>query len=307
MDYKNYYDVLGVNKNASEKEIKSAYRKLARQYHPDVNPDNPQAERKFKEVNEAYEVLGSSDKRQKYDQLGADWKRWQQTGQRPGDFDWSQWMGPGSSGGPNNVNFDDILGSDFSDFFSSIFAGGSPGGRTQYQTRARTGQDIEHTIQITLPEAYHGTIRTLSNDGRRLEVKIPAGAKTGTKVRVRGEGHIGYNGGASGDLYLNVKVAEHDQFDRKEQNLYVTIPVSLYTAVLGGEVKVPTLAGEVTLTIPSGSQNGQKFRLRGKGMPNLRQSTEYGDLYATLDVRLPMSLSTEQKTLFEQLQTLDKS
>ena len=318
MEYKDYYKTLGVNKNATDKEIKSAFRKLARKHHPDVNPNDPQAEARIKEINEAYEVLGDSEKRAKYDQLGTDWQDWQRGGGRPGDFDWSRWTtAPGGErahvryGTPEDL--EDLFGSGspFSDFFDSIFGG--LGGRargfggtqgSERQSRLRRGQDLEHEIEISLAEAFHGTTRLLSKDGRRLEVRIPPGAKTGTRVRVRGEGGGGVTGGQAGDLYLKVRVATDARFERKGDDLHMSVPVDLYTAVLGGEVRVATLAGEVKLKVPAGSQNGQVFRLRGKGMPKLRQPAEHGDLYARLDVRLPTNLTPEQRELFEQLRRL---
>jgi len=322
MDYKDYYKVLGVDKNATEKEIKSAFRKLAREHHPDVNPDNPQAEARFKEVNEAYEVLSDPEKRAKYDRLGTDWQRWQQAGGPPGDFDWSQWTtSPG--GGRAHVRYstpedlEDLFGSGsiFSDFFTGIFGGlggatrrsGGFGGFEgfEYQSRPQRGQDLEHEVEISLAEAYHGTTRLLSKDARRLEVKIPPGAKTGTRVRVRGEGGTGTASGQAGDLYLKVKVAADPRFERKGDQLHVVVPTDLYTAVLGGEVLVPTLTGDVKLKVPAGSQNGRVFRLRGKGMPKMRQPTEYSDLYARLDVRLPTKLTPKQRELFEQLRRLE--
>ncbi|MCB0209633.1 MAG: J domain-containing protein [Anaerolineae bacterium] len=321
MEYKDYYKTLGVSKSASEKEIKSAYRKLARQYHPDVNPDNPSAEARFKEVNEAYEVLGDAEKRKKYDQLGADWRRWEQAGQA-GGFDWSQWMGGmgGATNGPGGPrvrvqygadDLNDLFGSGggaFSDFFNAIFGnmGATPGAAQsgfRSQPQGQIGQDIEQELEISLTEAYHGTTRLLNKDGRRLEVKIPAGAKTGTKVRMRGEGYASY-GGQSGDLYLKVHVAHDPRFERRGDNLHVSVPVDLYTAVLGGEVRVPTMTGEVNLKIPAGAQNGQKFRLRGKGMPKLRHKNEFGDLYAQLEVQLPTKITPEQRALFEKLRDL---
>lgn len=319
MEYKDYYKLLGVNKNATEKEIKSAFRKLAREYHPDVNPDDPQAEAHFKEINEAYEVLSDSEKRAKYEQLGADWQRWQRAGGQPGDFDWSRWTSaPGGErvhvryGTPEDLK--DLFGgsSPFSDFFTSIFGGLGGGARGTggfggfgYQPESQRGRDLEHEVEINLAEAYHGTTRLLTKDGRRLEVKIPPGAKTGTRVRMRGEGGSGTVGGQAGDLYLRVKVAPDPRFERKGDDLHVTMPVDLYMAVLGGEVHVPTLTGDVKLKIPAGSQNGQIFRLRGKGMPKLRRPTEHGDLYARLDVHLPTKLTPGQRELFEQLRQLE--
>ena len=315
MEYKDYYKILGVDKTASGKEIKAAYRKLARKFHPDDNPNDPKAEERFKEINEAHEVLSDREKRAKYDQLGADWQSWQQTGGRPGDFNWGQWAA-GPEGQRVHVRYgtpedlEDLFGgggSPFSDFFTSIFGGmGGAGARRgsggfEYQPRPQTGQNLEHEVDISLAEAHQGTTRLLNKDGRRLEVKIPAGAKTGTRVRMRGEGGTGMAGGQAGDLYLKVNVAPDPRFERKEDDLYVTVPVDLYTAVLGGEVRVPTLSGEVSLKIPPGSQNGQSFRLRGKGMPKLGKSSERGDLYTRLDVRLPTQLTPRQRELFDQL------
>ncbi len=321
MEYKDYYKILGVDKKATEKEIKAAFRKLARKHHPDMNPNNPRAEERFKEINEAYEVLGDPKKRKKYDQLGADWQRWQQTGGRPGDFDWSQWMAGAGPGGPagqrvhvrygSPEDLQDLFGggSPFSDFFTSIFGGmgGAPTGRSSFDfgQRSRRGQDLEHEIEISLAEAYHGTTRLLTKDGRRLSVKIPAGAKTGTKVRMRGEGEGGLGGAEAGDLFLKIKVAPDPRFERKGDDLYTTTPVDLYTAVLGGQIRVETLSGPVDLKIPAGSQNGQTFRLRGKGMPRLHHAGQHGDLYAKLDVRLPTSLTDRQRNLFEQLRKLE--
>jgi curved DNA-binding protein len=315
MEYKDYYKILGVTKNADEKEIKTAFRKLARQHHPDVNPDDAQAEERFKEINEAYEVLGNAEKRAKYDQLGADWQRWQQRGGSPNDYNWGDWTtGPGGQrvhvqyGSPEDL--EDLFGGDsaFSDFFTSIFGGvgrgSAPNGGFEYRPRPQRGHDFEHEVDISLAEAYHGTSRLLNKDGRRLEVKIPAGAKTGTKVRMRGEGGSGVSGGEAGDLYLKVQVAPDARFERKEDDLHVTVSPDLYSVVLGGEVAVPTLSGEVKLKVPAGSQNGQIFRLRGKGMPKLGKSGEYGDLYATLNVRLPATLTAEQREHFEQLRQL---
>jgi curved DNA-binding protein len=318
MDYKDYYKILGVDKNADEKAIKKAFRRLARKYHPDVNPEDPQAEERFKEINEAYEVLSDSDKRAKYDRLGADWQRWQQRGGGPGDFDWSQWT-TGQPGGRVHVRYgspedlNDLFGggSPFSDFFSQIFGGmggGTPGaGGYQYQPRPRRGQDYEQPVDISLQEAYQGTARVLQKDGQRLEVKIPPGAKTGTRVRMSGEGAAGIAGGPAGDLYLRVNVLSDPRFERQGDDLYTTVSVDLYTMVLGGQVHVPTMTGDVVLTIPAGTQNGRTFRLRAKGMPRLRKPDEHGDLYAKVEVRLPTNLTPEQRDLFEQLQRTDRA
>jgi curved DNA-binding protein len=314
MEYKDYYKTLGVKKGASDKEIKRAFRRLAREHHPDVNPDDPQAEERFKEVNEAHEVLSDPEKRRKYDQLGADWQRWQQRGGGQGDFDWGQWT-TGRPGGHVNVRYgtpedlQDLFGGDspFSDFFSQVFGGtgGSPrSGGFQYQMRPQRGQDFEQPLEITLQEAYHGTSRILQSDAQRLEVKIPAGAKTGTRVRMRGEGGGSATGGAAGDLYLRVTVLPDARFQRQDDDLLTTVPVDLYTMALGGEVRVPTMAGDVVLTIPAGTQNGRTFRLRGKGMPRLREPDKHGELYAKVEVRLPKRLNARQQELFEELRAI---
>ncbi len=297
MEYKDYYKTLGVKKDATEKEIKAAYRKLARELHPDVNPNNPQAEARFKEVNEAHEVLSDSAKRTKYDQIGANWQNWQQSGQ-PGNFDWSSWTNLDDSASYVKYSGDlnNLFGenSPFSDFFTSIFGDMGP---TTKARSSQTRQNQEHEVEISLMEAYQGTTRLLNIDGRRLEVKIPAGSETGTKVRVK-------------DFYLKIKVAPDPRFERQGDDLHTKVSVDLYTAILGGEVRVPTLSGEVNLKIPETTQNGKTFRLRGKGMPKLRKTTaangtadtSNGDLYAQLEVRLPTQLTAHQRQLFEELQ-----
>jgi curved DNA-binding protein len=303
MEYKDYYKILGVDRSASDKDIKKAYRQLALKYHPDKNPGDKQAEELFKEINEAYEVLGDPEKRQKYNQLGESYRAWERMGGRPGGFDWSQWT-QGAPGGVH-VEFGDLgnlFGSGFSDFFNTIF-GGVPGQQRGGFGRARTrGRDIEQPVSISLNEAYHGALRVLQHDGRRLEIKIPAGSKTGTKVRITGKGHPGTAG--PGDLFLKVKVENDPRFERKEDNLYAEVEVDLYTAVLGGEEIVPTLTGPVVLTIPPGSQNGQTFRLKNRGMPKIRNPKAFGDLYAKIKVLIPEKLSSQEKKLFKQLAAL---
>lgn len=305
MEYKDYYKTLGVDRNAEEKEIKKAYRKLARQYHPDVNPGDKAAEEHFKDINEAYEVLSDPEKRRKYDQLGSSWQQWQRTGRDPGGFDWSQWSSAAQPAGVR-VEYRDLGdlgdlfgGRDFSDFFQSIFGGmGAP------QSRPRRGQDYTQPVEITLEEAFQGTARMIQKDGRRLEVKIPPGVRTGSKVRVAGEGSPGLAGGAGGDLYLEVNVLPHSIFEREGDDLHCEVPVSVYTAVLGGEIKVPTLSGDVMLNIPPETQSGRTFRLRGKGMPNLRNPKKRGDLYARLMIQIPPKLSQRERELFRELANL---
>ncbi len=319
MEYQDYYQILGVPRNAGEKEIKKAYRKLARQYHPDKNPDNPAAEEKFKALNEAYEVLSDPEKRKLYDQVGKDWKQWQQSGGRPEDFDWSKWFAQqgGPAGRPGRVHihtggdFEDLFGGQegaFSDFFQQLFGGlgGYPGGGSYRQVqRPRRGRDYEQPVQITLAEALQGTKWLLHIGDQRLEVTIPAGADTGTRVRVAGKGGAGSGGGPSGDLFLVISVQPDPRFERHGRDLTTHVDVDLYTAILGGEASVPLPDGRsVMLRIPPETQNGKKFRLRGKGMPRLGHPQQRGDLFAVVNVRLPTGLSPQERALFEQLRDL---
>ena len=319
MEYKDYYKILGVGRNASEKEIKRAYRRLARQFHPDVNPNDTRAEEKFKKINEAYQVLGDTDKRSKYDRLGASWQQWQRTGRDPGQFDWSQWF----AGAPGGVRVDwsgdlgDLFGGagagTFSDFFRTIFGGMGGTGRTRtaetpfrHTTSRRTlrGQDVEAAVEITLEEAFHGATRVLERDGRRIRAKIPPGARNGSKVRIASKGSPGYGGSPPGDLYLNITVKTHPVFKHEGNNLHCNINVDLYTVVLGGQVRVSALNGDVSLSIPAGTSSGKTFRLRGKGMPNPRNPKQRGDLLATVQVQVPQKLSARERELFEELARL---
>lgn len=311
MEYKDYYQILGVSKKASEKEIKRAYRKLAQQYHPDKNPGNNTAEEKFKAINEAYEVLSNAENRSKYDQLGQNYHRYQQMGGNPNDFDFSQWF---NAGGANqyqrvNVDFGDLFGGSggMSDFFNAIFGGGlrqrGTAGMDEMLGRRAAASHLEQPIEITLEEAYHGTTRTFSQNGDQFTAKIPAGAKTGSKIRLRGKGNPG-PGGHRGDLYLVVKVLPHPTIKRVGNNLHVTVKVDAITAILGGKVPVPTLSGPVNLTIRPGTQGGQTHRLKGKGMPHLRDSNQKGDLLAKIHIRIPKKLSEKERDLYEQLARL---
>jgi curved DNA-binding protein len=305
MEYKDYYKILGVERSASADEIKKAFRKLALKYHPDRNPNNKQAEEKFKELNEAYEVLSDPQKRSRYDQLGESYFRYQQNGGSPGGFDWQQWYTPQSGGARVNVgNLDDLFGElgGFSDFFQAIF-GGAAGPATRQSTRTRSPAriaPIEQPVQISFAEAYKGTQRTIAIDGRRLEVKIPAGADNGTKVRIAGMGQQAADG-RQGDIYLVVEVLPDSRFERKGNDLHADFDLDLYTAVLGGEAKVNTPDGQVVLTIPAGTQPGQTFRLNGRGMPHMRNPQIHGDLFAHARVNLPRNLTSEQRSLFEKL------
>ncbi len=328
MEFKDYYSTLGVRKSASQKEIKQAFRKLARKYHPDVNPGDKAAEGRFKEINEAYEVLGDSAKRRKYDELGANWRMYEQAeaSGAPNPFagQWNVDFGRGG-GAPRGGGFrtmtqeemEELFGNanPFSDFFTTFFGGGmgeEAGGRRAgrgARARQRKGRDVEHEIDLTLEDAYHGSTRRLSlkHDGqaRTVDVRIPAGVSDGSRVRVTGEGEGGSGGGTAGDLYLRVRLAPHPVFERKGRDVYVKVPVRVTAAVLGGEAEVPTLAGKtVRLRIPPLTQNGQVFRLKGYGMPSVGKPDEKGDAYARVEVQLPNQLSPEERQHYEALAKL---
>jgi curved DNA-binding protein len=302
MDYKDYYEILGVAREDDADEIKSAYRKLALKYHPDRNPGDKQAEDKFKEINEAYQVLSDTDKRAHFDRLGSAYHSWQQRG-APGGFNWGEWTRDTSGG--MRVEFEgdlgDLFGGGFSDFFSQIFGGFDIGSmRGQGRQRQRIPQKYETEMVISLHEAYMGSTRQVKINDRSFEVKVPKGASTGTKLRLKGAGPSG-PGGQRSDVYLILKVSPDPRFDRKKDKLYTDVVIDLYTAVLGGEATIPTLSGDVILDIPAGTQPGQTFRLKGRGMPNLKKKSQQGDLFANVEVEIPKKLTPKQRELFEQL------
>lgn len=291
MEYKDYYKTLGVAKTASQDDIKKAFRKLAVKYHPDKNPDNKEAETKFKEINEAYDVLGDADKRKKYDELGMNWKQYENMGGQGGNP-----FGGGQYG--YSSNFDD---SGFSDFFSQFFGGG--GGSGQGRRRGggqHRGQDLETEFEISLEEAYHGTSRIVNLEQEKLRVSTKPGAYDGQQLRIKGKGSKGFSGGANGDLFVNVKVRPHHRFTREGDNLKTTHDIDLYTAVLGGDAIVETLTGQVKVAIAAGTQNNKMIRIKGKGMP-VYGKEQQGDLYIQLRVTIPQQLTDKQRNLFEQL------
>ncbi|MEQ1758633.1 MAG: J domain-containing protein [Vicinamibacterales bacterium] len=325
MDFKDYYATLGVAKSASEKEIKQAFRKLARKYHPDVNSGDKTAETKFKEINEANEVLGDPDKRKKYDELGANWRAYEQAqahgGGNPFAGQWSTNAGAGSGAGSGYrtitpEEMEAMFGggeSPFSDFFTTFFGGADPQAQTRRGGRGRSqkrpGRDVEHEIDLTLEEAYHGVTRRLAlshpTGPRTVDVRIPAGVGDGSRVRVPGEGEHGAGGAQAGDLFLRVRLAPHHVFERKGRDIYVKAPLRITTAVLGGEVEVPTLAGKsVRLKVPALTQNGQVFRLRGFGMPTVGKPDDKGDQYARVEVQMPTTLTEDERKHYEALAAL---
>lgn len=352
IQFKDYYSVLGVDRSADDKAIKSAFRDRARKLHPDVNRDDPTAEEKFKELNEAYDVLSDKEKRQRYDTFGADWERYQQadpttsnpfsTGgrQSPSSGDFEAWF----TGDPSDGHFEyRERSSRFSDFFNLLFGNQqaeSPtaADRSPFRTRPRRGQDLEMVVSVSLREAFAGTARQVAInapdvcqtckgtglargvecptcDGtgtvtrvKRLEVRIPAGVHTGSRVRVAGQGGPGMAGGPNGDVYLSISVAPDNRFTVKGSDIITRATVPLYTAVLGGEIEVETIDGRVALNIPAGTQSGRTFKLRGKGMPKLgAKSGDRGDLLVQTEISLPDTLSDRERELFTELQNLRQS
>ena len=317
MQFKDYYETLGVAKSATPAEIKKAYRKLARESHPDLHPGDRKAEARFKNVSEAYEVLGDPDKRRKYDELGANWRMYEQAAAHgEPTTQWSE--APFGTGhgrtGYRTVNADelrDIFGTEdpFSDFFHTFFSGAQADGSRARRAAAR-GQDVEHAVELTLEEVLSGTSRRLQvtreGAGRTVDVRIPPGVRDGSRVRAAGEGGKGHGGGGAGDLFLVVKVMPHPRFERRGQDLHARVAVPVTTAVLGGETDVPTLAGAtLRLKVPAMSQAGRVFRLKGHGLPAPGKPTERGDLYVTLDVRIPSTMSDEARSHYEALRALE--
>jgi len=334
MEFKDYYQTLGVPKTATDKELKQAYRKLARKHHPDVNPGDKSAESKFKEINEAYEVLGDPDKRRKYDELGANWRLYEQAQQSGQPWPGGPFGGAPGGGGAWTINMGggpggyrtmteeemhDLFGNEdpFSDFFRTFFSGGGTAGaregargRQGRAPRTQKGRDLEHEVELTLEEAFHGATRRISikqgGHARSVDVRIPVGVKEGSRVRAAGEGEAGSNGGAAGDLYLRVRLKPHAVFERKGTDLNAKVGIPVTTAVLGGEANVPTITGPVRLKIPETTQNGQVFRLKGHGMPAVGKPDDRGDLYATVEVQMPRSLTKEQRDHYEALSKMER-
>ncbi len=292
MDYKDYYKILGVERKASADDIRKAYRKLAMQHHPDKNPGDKKAEDKFKEINEAYQVLSDEQKRARYDQLGSAYSNFRTSGGRPGDFQWDDWFQQGGGGQRGYGNAEDPFGGagGFSDFFRSIF-----GEAVRSSARSQAAQQgYQQEVDISFQEAYEGTTRQLQSNERKLQVRIPAGVKTGSKVRVAGAGPEGL------DLYLVVNVTDEDKFERNGQDLYTTSALNIFTLILGGETDVETPTGKVKLSIPAGTQTDQVFRLAGRGMPHLKNPSTKGDLFVKLKVQVPKYLSSKQRELLEE-------
>lgn len=312
MEYKDYYKILGVSKSASQDEIKKAYRKLAVKYHPDKNAGNKEAEEKFKEIGEAYEVLKDPEKRKKYEQLGANWKHYQNAGTGSGGFGYSNFAGANPGGG-STFYYEGDLGDifsdsdgDFSDFFKSFFGGRGNGSRSGFSSKQRAyqGSDLHAEMEITLAEAFSGTTRILNVDGEKLRVKTKPGAYSGQELRIKGKGGHGLNGGSRGDIYVKIKVLPNPRYNLEGNDLILKTDIDLYTAVLGGKIEIDTLSGKLNVPVPAGSQNGSKLRLHGKGMPVYGKSGIAGDLYVQLNVIIPRNLGPEELNLFKKLREL---
>ncbi|SEM92854.1 curved DNA-binding protein [bacterium A37T11] len=301
MDFIDYYKVLGIDRSASTDDIKKAYRKLARKHHPDMNPDDPEAQHKFQQINEAHEVLIDPEKRKKYDQYGENWKHgaaYEQASQSQR----AQQPPPGGNpfGGGTYNSGQSFEGEDFSDFFESIF-GQRAEGRTQGRTRPYKGADFHAELQLSLREASQTHKQTLTINDKKVRITIPAGVDDGQEIRLKGYGDAGVNNGPAGDLYIKLRIAADPIFKRLHSDLYIQQEIDLYTAVLGGEITVNTLDSKVKLKVAAGTQSGTKVRLKGKGFPLYKKEGEFGDLLVTFQVTIPNHLTPEQKKLFEQL------
>jgi curved DNA-binding protein len=294
MEFIDYYKVLGLNKNATEKEIKDAYRKLARKYHPDLNPNDKEANKNFQQVNEANEVLSDPEKRKKYDQYGKDWKHaeeFEKARQHRGERSYA-----GGSGGDFSGDFNE---SDFSDFFQSMFGGerrGWSGSRVRYR-----GEDYHAEMQLSLLGASQTQKQTISIGDKKIRITIPAGVENGQTIKIKGHGSPGINGGPAGDLYITFTVLPDPKFRREGNDLHLQVDLDLYKAVLGGEMMIDTLSGQVKVTVKPETQNGTKIRLKGKGFPVYKREGEFGDLYVTYSLLIPTNLSDQEKALFTEL------
>lgn len=314
MDYKDYYKTLGVSKDASQDDIKKAYRKLAVKYHPDKNQGNQEAEERFKEISEAYEVLKDPEKRRKYDTLGSNWKQYEQYEHAgAGNYGYSQ-AGRGARGGESfyfEGDMGDLFGAagaggGFSDFFNAFF-GGSTGRTTGYQRQRQSfkGGNLQAEVEISLTEAYHGTTRILNVDGEKLRIKIKPGAYNGQELRIKGKGASGIGGGEKGDLYLKIRVTGDAKFQTDGNDIIQKVDVDLYTAVLGGKIEINTLSGRLNIPVPKGSGHGKKLRVKGKGLPVYGKPGVYGDLFVELNIIMPRSLNSEELHLFKKLKEIN--
>lgn len=292
MNFVDYYKILGIDKTATPKDIKNAYRKLARKHHPDLNPNDKDAQKNFQQINEANEVLSDPEKRKKYDEYGADW-------QHAEEFEKQKQYNQQSTGSRRTSRSGAQSGSDFSDFFESMFGGGGGDGRGR-QMKYR-GEDYTSELHLELIDAYTTHQQTISVNGQKIRITVPAGIENGQIIKISGHGGSGVNGGPNGDLYITFSITNHSVFKRLDNNLYATIDLDLYTAVLGGEIILDTLNGKVKLKVKPETQNGSKVKLKGKGFPVYKKEGLFGDLFITFSIQIPTNLTDQQKELFTQL------
>jgi curved DNA-binding protein len=306
MNYKDYYKILGVIKNATIDEIKTAYRKLAKKYHPDKNVNDPSAEEKFKEINEAHAVLSDPEKRKKYDQFGQDWQHYQEAGASAGGFDWKKYanQGGGQTFYASGADLNEIFEREgSSDFFDMLFGQEFKRGQTKTTFKFR-GQDVSASMTITLDEAYHGTTRLFKLNGHTIKININPGIPDKHVLKLSGKGIPGLNGGENGDLYLTIHINPHPNFERKGDHLYCNVPVDLYTAILGGKVNIRTLKGNVKLSIPKETENGNVFKLADLGMPKYNEKNKFGDLFVKVSIQIPKNLNAKEIDFFKKLSQL---
>lgn len=307
MAYIDYYSTLGLTKEASADDIKKAYRKLARKYHPDLNPNDQTAHKKFQEINEANEVLSDPEKRKKYDEYGANWKQaeqYEQARQQTGQTGYT-YQNFGGDGGFEGFEGFGSGASGYSDFFENLF-GGMSGGRTGSRSRAFRGQDFHAELHLDFREATATHKRTIEVNGKKLRITVPAGIENEQQIKLKGQGGPGQNGGPAGDLYITFIISPDPVFKRTGNDLYITVDIDLYTAVLGGEMMIDTLDGKVKLPVKAGTQNNSKVRLKGKGFPVYKKEGEFGALIVTFNVTIPTNLTEKQKELFQELQSLNR-
>lgn len=301
MAFIDYYKILGLDKSASQDDIKKAYRKLARKYHPDLNPNDKEANKQFQQINEANEALSDPVKRKKYDEYGENWKHAEEYEKAKQSQQQQQSRGGANPfGGGGTYSGADFGGGDFSDFFESMF-GGASGGRQQRSSTKFKGQDYQAELQLSLRDASATHQQTLTVNGKNIRITIPAGIAQGQVIKLKGQGAPGVNGGPQGDLYITFNIAEDPIFKRLGDDLYQNIEIDLYTAVLGGEATIDTLSGKVKLKVAEGTQNGIKVRLKGKGFPVYKKENEFGNLFVTYQVKIPSQLTEKQKELFNEL------
>lgn len=303
-DFIDYYKILGLDKTATDEEIKKAYRKLARKHHPDLNPNNAEAQKKFQQINEANEVLSDPEKRKKYDQYGENWKHADQFEQARSQGGYGGAQGfEGSQGGFGGFEGFESGGSGFSDFFENLFGrsrgGAGRGGNARYR-----GEDLNATLQLNLTDVYTTQKQVVTINGKSLRITIPAGVEDGQVIKLKGHGHPGINGGPAGDLYITFQILNNTAFSRTGNDLQTTVDLPLYTAVLGGDMVLDTPGGKIKLKVQPETQNGTKIRLKGKGFPVYKQEGSFGDLYVTYSIKIPVQLTEQQKELFRQLAAL---